>query len=97
MEDSLMKVRAAIKLRREQLAFDKLPEKEKENRRRCGLDPYEPEEIRKKKQAATRQQWKRHFDRLPAEARNKLTELGVSPYQKDDAVIRRLSGPIKAV
>ena len=90
------KAKAAIKRRRQQLAFDKLTPAEQIRRRAAGLDPYEPEHIRAKKRAAELEKHKKHFDALPKEVRDKLTALGVSPYQGDGVRIRRTCGTIKA-
>lgn len=94
MSKATIKARAAIKKRREQLAFDKLPAEEKEKRKRAGLDPYEPEQIRAKKKAAELEKRKKYFDKLPKEARDALTALGVSPHQGDGVKIRRTCGAL---
>ena len=96
-ERSVIKAKAKLQLRRlqlrrEQLAFDKLTPEEQEQRRRVGLDPYEPEFIRARKKAAALEERKRLFKKLPKETRDALTALGVSPYREDGEVIRRFGG-----
>ena len=90
------RAKRAIKRRRDQLAFDKLPESRKRELRRVGMDPYEPEQIREKKKAAELERRKREFNQLPKEAREKLTALGVAPGESDGVIIRRQCGAISA-
>lgn len=97
MENNIRKAKEKIMLRREQLAFDKLSEEEKRNRRIQGLDPYESKEVRAKKKAAYREERKRRFDKLPKDARAALTRIGLSPYQDEDTIIYRDCGPFKAI
>ena len=92
VDRAVMKAKAKIKLRREQLAFDKLPKEEQEKRRRLGFDPYEPEHIREKKRRAEVERRKKCFDELPKDTRDALTALGLSPYLEDGQVIRRFGG-----
>lgn len=94
---SLDTSKAAVRIRREQLAFDNLPEEERSRMNKIGLDPYESEAVRARKKKAERERRKKDFDKLPKERRDALTMSGASPYQDEDAAVRRESGSIKVI